>query len=79
MALEQELATFERELPRLLDRAGKFVLIKGEDVVSTWETYRDAIQEGYRLFLLEPFLVKKIQAHEVPHLFTRDIKPICRS
>jgi hypothetical protein len=79
MALETELATYERERPQLLDRAGKYVLIKGENVVSTWETYRDAIQEGYRVFLLEPFLVKKIQVQEVPHHFTRDIKPVCRS
>jgi hypothetical protein len=79
MALEQELATYKRELSGLLNRSGKFVVIKGDKVLSTWETYADALQEGYRLFLLEPFLVKRIQTVEPVHHFTRDIKPSCRS
>jgi hypothetical protein len=31
MALEQELATFKRELPNLVDKIGKFVLIRGDE------------------------------------------------
>lgn len=79
MALEQELATFKRELPQLLNRSGRYVIIKGDKVLSTWDTYADALQEGYRLFLLEPFFVKKIQAVEPVHHFTRDVKPSCQS
>lgn len=79
MALEQELATYKRELPQLLNRSGKYVVIKGDQVISTWDTYADALQDGYRLYLLEPFLVKKIQAVEPVYHFTRDIKPACRS
>jgi hypothetical protein len=79
MALEQEMATYKRELPNLMSRAGKFVVIKGEMVASTWDTYADAIQEGYRLFGLESFLVKKIELVETVHDVTREVKPACRS
>jgi hypothetical protein len=78
MALEKELDTYKRELPKLLENAGKFALIKG-DQVSVWSTYEDALQEGYRVFGLTPFLVKQIQAAEAIHHVTRDIEPICRS
>lgn len=79
MALEKELATYKRELSRIVDQAGKFVLIHGDDIVSTWETYQDAIQEGYRIFRLEPFLVKQIEAEERVHYISRHLNPICQS
>ena len=60
--LATELETFHRELPRLLDdgEAGRFAVLKGAQVVSTWDTYRDAIQYGYEKFGVEPFLVQPI-------------------
>jgi len=79
MALETEMATYHRELPGLLDLANKFVLIHGDSVASTWESFEDAVQEGYRIFGLQPFLVKQIQAEEYVHSFTRDIRPLCQS
>jgi hypothetical protein len=79
MALEQELATFKRELPNLLNQAGRYALVKGEKVDSTWDTYRDAIQEGYRVFGLDSFLAKKIEAVETIVHITRDVRPACRS
>jgi hypothetical protein len=78
MALEQELATYRRELPKLVANTGKFVLIHGK-VSGIWETYSDALQEGYRLFGLEPFLVKQIQAVEFVGHLTRDLDLRCRS
>jgi hypothetical protein len=78
MALERELDTYKRELPNLLDKAGKYVLIH-EDQVSVWCTYEDALQEGYRIFGLKPFLVKQIQTTEQIHHVTRDIQPVCQS
>jgi hypothetical protein len=79
MALEKELETYKHELSNLLSNAGKYVLIQGDEVAGTWETYQDALQEGYRLFGLEPFLVKQIQAAEFIHHVTRDVKPVCQS
>jgi hypothetical protein len=42
-------------------------LIHGGEVVGTFDTYADALTEGYKLFKLEPFLVKQIQAVEQAH------------
>jgi hypothetical protein len=78
MALEKELDTYKRELPKLLDNVGKYVLIHNDEV-SVWGTYEDALQEGYRLFGLKPFLVKQIQAMEQVHFVTRNVQPVCQS
>jgi len=66
-ALVQELQTYREKLPSLLPEEGKFALIRGDKVVGTFDTYADALGEGYRLFKLEPFLVKQIQAVEQAH------------
>jgi hypothetical protein len=62
--LAAELEAFHRELHRLLDEgeAGRYAVVKGGQVVSTWDTYRDAIQYGYEKFGLEPFLAQPIDA-----------------
>jgi hypothetical protein len=77
--LDKELETYRRELPNLLADEGKFALVHGDKVYGTWATYEDAIQEGYRLFQLQPFLVKKISSVEQVYCFTRDVTPPCRS
>jgi hypothetical protein len=79
MSFERELAAYRRELPRLLDRSGKFALVHGDEVVSNWDTYADALQEGYRRFGLDTFIVKQIQAVELVHFVTREITPVCQS
>jgi hypothetical protein len=63
MAREQELATYRRELARLLleGETGRFALIHGDEVVSVWDTRRDAVQAGQDKFGLESFLVQQIQ------------------
>lgn len=74
MALERELATFKEKLPELLAAdAGKYVLIHGEDVSGVWETKTQALEEGYRRFGLEPFLVKRIVANETPIFVPRGL------
>jgi hypothetical protein len=67
-ALERELKTYCRELPRLLREEGKYVVIRDQEVAGTWATYEDALQAGYERFGLVPFLVKKIQANGDPLL-----------
>jgi hypothetical protein len=74
MALEKELETYKRELPTLAaSSAGKFVLIQDSQVMGVFDTYADALKEGYEKFGLTPFLVKQINALEKVHYFTRDI------
>jgi hypothetical protein len=77
MALEKEQAVYARELPKLLAQEGKHVLIHGDTVVGVYDTYNDALKVGYEQFGLDPFLVKRIQAVEQVHCFTRDLSP-CR-
>jgi hypothetical protein len=47
MALEKELQTYQDSLPSLLREEGRFVLIHGGDVVGIFDTYGDALDEGY--------------------------------
>ena len=66
---QREIATYRRELSRLLQRdAGRFVLIKGEQVLGIWDSWSDACEAGREKFGLEPIFVKKIDARD-PELF----------
>ena len=76
MALERELATFQRELAGLLAdpaKRGKFALVHGDAVDSVWPTVDAALDAGYDRFGLEPFLVKEVTEHEEPRYFSRNI------
>jgi hypothetical protein len=75
MALEKEQAAYERELPKLMESGGEFVVIHEGSVVGIFDTYNDALKIGYEKFQLKPFLVKRIEAVEQVHSFTRDLKP----
>lgn len=75
MALEQELATYKTKLAELKASEGKFVLIRGQEIVGIFDTYADAIKEGYGKFGLEPFLVKQIQAIERVQFISRFVDP----
>src|SRR5580704_18090607 len=44
MALELELKTYEANLDKWTDHAGKFVLIRGEEIVDFFAAYEDAIK-----------------------------------
>lgn len=71
--LQKEVETYNRCLPTLLPQIGKFVLIKGDVVVDTFDTYQDAMKRGYADFQLSPFLVKLIAPAEQVAYFTRDL------
>ena len=75
--LKKELETYERKKPDLLAQAGKFALIKGDEVLGVYESYADALKIGYEKCGLSPFLVKKIQAIEPINLITRDVAVPC--
>ena len=74
MALEREMETYRRELPRLLAEEGKFVLISGTDVLGIFADEEDALEAGYRrVGFATPFLIKQIREKEpvyvVPSVF----------
>jgi hypothetical protein len=80
MALERELETYRRELPRLLGEgsAGKWVAVLGEDLLGVFPTMEGAFEAGLERFGDRSFLVKEVVEKETPFYFTRNIRP-CRS
>jgi hypothetical protein len=71
--LQVELSHYQKSRPTLMSSAGKFVLIKGEEVVGVYDSYEDALKFGYEKFGLDPFLVKRIAPAEQVSFFTRDL------
>ncbi len=72
--LETELKTYEDHRDELLGSdSGKFALIKGEQVISVFDTKADAIRNGYERFGNVPFLVKQIVQVEAPQNFTSNL------
>jgi hypothetical protein len=81
MSFEPETAAFRRELPWLLEQGerGRFALVFGDEVISVWDTRRDAVQAGGERFGLVPLLVQEIQPEERPGFIPRLGIPPCRS
>lgn len=70
MILETELKTYEQHKNELLGTAGgKFVLIRGTDVIGVYDSKMDAIAQGYKQFGNVPFLVKQIVEVETAQNF----------
>jgi hypothetical protein len=63
---EREIATYLRELPRLLEQgqAWRYGLIKGDEVLGIWEEQGDAIQAGRERFGLDPIFIKRIDPRD---------------
>lgn len=75
--LARELATYQRLLSSLTGEEGRYAVIAGDELIGTFDTYPDALTEGYRVRGLDPFLVKKISSVEVISYFTRDLRLDC--
>jgi hypothetical protein len=59
--LERELATFERERKHLeQEHLGKFVLIRGDQIIGTFDTFDAAADEALRQFGQGPYLIRRI-------------------
>ncbi len=66
--LDIELVSFQEKKEELLkEHQGKFVLIKGEEIVDFFDTAKNAYSEGAERFEKDtPFLVKQILKEEMP-------------
>jgi hypothetical protein len=66
--LAQEWKTFKREVGRLLaeGQTGGFAVIKGDAVISVWDTRSDAVQAAREKFGLGGFMVHQIVPVERP-------------
>jgi hypothetical protein len=75
--LKQELSTFLRELPRLLAEGneGRFALVKGNEVVSVWDTSDDAYQAGCERYGMGPFLAQPIDPRFLDQPWPEDVLP----
>jgi hypothetical protein len=56
------------------ENEGKYVAIKGDDVIGPFPDYESALSAAYDRFGLEGFMVKKIERVETVLEFTRDLR-----
>ena len=73
-----ELRAFLQALPGLLadGHEGKHVLVKGDQVLTVWDTLVDAVQAGYERFGLdERFLCQPIDPEFLTYPWPEDILP----
>jgi len=64
--LQQELHFFDEHRRELLRAAaGRYALIKGSELVGTFDSENEAVGAGYRRFGNEPFLVKHVVEADV--------------
>lgn len=77
--LKTELELFESKRADFLrGSAGKYVLIHGNEIIGFFDRKRDALNEGYRKFKREPFLVKLISDTPRRVYFTSNVS-LCGS
>ena len=74
-ALAREIATYQKHLAGLLDHANEYVLIKDNVILGFFPTRYLALEEGYKHFLDEGFLVRQILPVEPVHNVTRTVDP----
>ena len=69
--IRAEIATYRRELSRLLAKvhAGRFVFIKGDEVVGVWDKSDDAYQAGCQRFWAGPFLAQPVDPRDLTRVF----------
>lgn len=73
--LDTEITTYNAQLPSLMEHQGKFVVIKGDNVIGIYDTYGDALKQGYEKLGLENFLVKCIMPAEQVSFISRHVIP----
>jgi hypothetical protein len=64
--IASEWEVYRREVGRLLGEGheGKWVLIKGKEVIGIFDSWDHAREEGVKRFLLQPMLVKQVLTWE---------------
>ena len=68
--LDTELETYAKNRDQLIGTSeGKFVLIRGDQVIGVYDSKMDAIAQGCQKFGNVPFLVKQVVKVEVPQNF----------
>ncbi len=77
MALENELQYYRIHMIDMLGvndvNEGKYVVIKNNEAAGIFDSFDDALDEGYKRFGLVPFLVKKLEKNESILYFSRPV------
>ncbi len=77
--LHKEIETYNAKLAELIGNSlGKYVLVKGPEIIGVYDTYADALKIGYERFKLQPFMVKQVAPAERVQFFTRELDLTCR-
>jgi hypothetical protein len=72
--LKREIKTYNAHKAELLRQSkGRYVLVKGDRIVGTFDSELDAVHRGYERFGNVPFLVKQVVEVEVPLDFTSSL------
>lgn len=75
-AFAQELATYRAHLAEWLVHEGKYVVVRGDEIDGPFDEYVDALQAGFAMYGLEPFLVQQIHAVEPVHFIGHGVPVI---
>jgi hypothetical protein len=64
---QRDLETYRQQLPRLLQEghAGRYAVIKDDQVLSIWDTVGDALQAAGQQFGLDPVATYKVNPLDV--------------
>lgn len=64
--LGEEWETYRREVGRLLadGNEGRYILIKGKEIIGIWQTQKEAFVAADQRFPLQPYLVHQIKERE---------------
>ena len=79
MELEREMSKYKKIKDSLIAQgnAGKFVVIKDDEVFDIFLTYEDALRQGIKKFGNVPFLVKEISHFEKVNFFFHGVDLGC--
>src|SRR5436305_11595072 len=72
----RDLETYRRQLPRLLQEghAGRYALIKDDQVLSIWDTVGDALEAAAERFGMEPVATYKTNPLDVERFPLLDVQ-----
>jgi hypothetical protein len=78
--IAKEWSVYRREIGRLLAEGheGKWVLIKGEQIIDIYETFHRAYEVALERFLMQSVLIQQVRSRE-PILRVRGYNLPCRS
>ncbi len=79
--LEKELEIYNKLKEELLEKGneGKFVVIKGEEVLDIFTNYEDALRQGLKRYGNTPFLIKEITQFEEINYFHHGVDLPCQA